>query len=93
MCTKNFIKGKDAKCPILVSRLGVTEPNLGIGGSLWQASNPADQVVEVGLGVEVGYPLQRIGNVAHNERIQSREQLQDPLRHWRLHPRKPAPLK
>ena len=53
----NFIKDKDVECPILVSWLGIIEPSPNIGESLWQALNPLDQVVKVGPGVDVGYPL------------------------------------
>ena len=53
----NFIKEKDVKGPILVSQLGIIEPNPSVGGSLQQASKPVDQVVELGPGVDVGYPL------------------------------------
>ena len=54
---RDLIKEKDSKRPILVSQLGITEPNPSTRGSLWRASNPVGQVVEVGLGVDVGYPL------------------------------------
>ena len=57
----DFIKKKDAKSPFLVSWLGITKPSPSIGGSLQQV----DSVVKVGLGMHVGYPLQRIGNADH----------------------------
>ena len=52
----NFIKEKDAKRPFLVSQLGITKPSPSTG-SLRQPSNPMDQLVEVGPGVDVGYVL------------------------------------
>ena len=54
----NCIKEKEVECPISVSRLGLTEPSQCTSESLWQALNPKDQVVKVGPGVDVGYPLQ-----------------------------------
>ena len=45
----NFIIEKEVKCPILVSRLRLTEPNHCTSESLWQALDPKDQVVKVGL--------------------------------------------
>ena len=53
-----FIKEKEVECLISVSRLGLTKPNQNTGESLWQAFDPKDQVVKVGPGVDVGYPLQ-----------------------------------
>ena len=53
----NFSKGKEVECPILVSWLGLIEPSQNIGESLWQALDPENQVVKVGLEVDVGYPL------------------------------------
>ena len=38
----NFIKEKEVECPILVSRLGLIEPNQNTSESLWQALNPED---------------------------------------------------
>ena len=54
----DFIKEKDAECPISVSRLGITEPSPSTGESLWQALNLDHQVVKVGPEVDVGFPLQ-----------------------------------
>ena len=54
----DFIKEKDAECPISVSRLGITEPSPSTGESLRQALNPDHQVVKVGPEVDVGFPLQ-----------------------------------
>ena len=54
----HLIKEKEVECPILVSWLGLTEPIQNIGESLRQALDPKDQVVKVGLEVDVGYPLQ-----------------------------------
>ena len=55
-----FIKEKEVKCPISVSRSVITEPSQTTGESytLWQALNPKEQVEKVGPGVDVGYPLQ-----------------------------------
>ena len=53
----NFIKEKEVECPISVSCLGLTGPSQCTGEYLWQALNPKDQVVKVGPGVDVGYPL------------------------------------
>ena len=53
-----MIKEKEVECPILVSRLGLTEPSQLTGESLRQALNPETQVVKVGPEVDVGYPLQ-----------------------------------
>ena len=53
-----FIKEKEVKCPILVSRSVLTEPSQTTGESLRQALNPKEQVEKVGPGVDVGYPLQ-----------------------------------
>ena len=53
-----FIKEKEVKCPILVSRSVITEPSQTTGESLRQALNPKEQVGKVGPGVDVGYPLQ-----------------------------------
>ena len=41
-----------------MSRLGLTKSSQNTGESLWQALDPEDQVVKVGLEVDVGYPLQ-----------------------------------
>ena len=54
----HFIKEKEVECPILVSRLGLTEPSQNTGESLRQALDPRDQVVKVGPEVDVGCPLQ-----------------------------------
>ena len=51
----NFIKEKEVECPILVSQLGLTEPSQNTGESLRQALDPKDQLVKVGLEVDVGY--------------------------------------
>ena len=53
-----LIKEKEVECPILVSRLGLTEPSQSTSESLRQALDPKDQVVKVGPEVDVGYPLQ-----------------------------------
>ena len=53
-----LIKEKEVECPISVSRLGLTEPSQNTGESLRQALDPEDQVMKVGLKVDVGYPLQ-----------------------------------
>ena len=53
----HLIKEKEVECPILVSRLGLTEPNQNTGESLRQALDLEDQVVKVGPEVDVGYPL------------------------------------
>ena len=54
----DLIKEKEVECPILVSRLGLTEPSQRTGESLRQALNPENQVVKVGPEVDVGCPLQ-----------------------------------
>ena len=53
-----FIKEKEVKCPISVSRLGITEPSQTTGESMRQALNPKEQVGKVEPEVDVGYPLQ-----------------------------------
>ena len=59
----NFIKEKGVQCPISVSQSRLTEPNHSTGESLRQALNPGDQVVKVGPGLDVGYPLQNTKSV------------------------------
>ena len=49
--------------PQFMSRLGITGPSSSTGGSLRQASDPKQQVVEVRPGVDVGYPLRSTGHV------------------------------
>ena len=44
----HVIKEKEVKCPISVSRLGLTEPSQNTGESLRQALDPENQVVKVG---------------------------------------------
>ena len=41
-----------------MSQLGLIEPSQNTGESLWQPLNLENEVVKVGLGVDVGYPLQ-----------------------------------
>ena len=60
-----LIKEKEVECPILVSRLGLTEPSQRTGESLWKALNPENQVVKVGPEVDVGYPLQSAAYAQH----------------------------
>ena len=58
--TNNDIKVEDmeAECSKPVFQMGIAGPSQCIGESQWQASNLVDQLVEVGLGMDVGYPLQ-----------------------------------
>ena len=48
---------KGAECPNLVPQLGIAGPIGCTGESQRQASNPIYEVVEVGPGADVGYPL------------------------------------
>ena len=54
----HLIKEKEVECPTSVSQLGLTEPSEHTSESLWHALDPKDQVVKVGLEVDVGYSLQ-----------------------------------
>ena len=56
------MKEKDAECPNLVPQLRITGPNQHNGACLRQASNQVDYLVQVGPGVDVGYPLRSNGN-------------------------------
>ena len=51
-----FIKEKEVKCPISVSRSGITEPSQITGESLRQALNPKEQVGKVEPGSGCGLP-------------------------------------
>ena len=78
----NFVKEKDVECPILVSRLGITEPSSTTSESLRQALSPIDQMVKVGPGVGVVTHSRVLGietNKQYLYGIQPRGQIQDPL--------------
>ena len=51
-----IVEEKDPKWHNLVSHLGIRKPNRRICESLYQASNPNQQLVEVGTEMDVGYP-------------------------------------
>lgn len=59
----NAIEEKVSKRPNLVSWLGITKPNQGIGETQRQASNQDYQVIEIGPGVDVVYPLWSCGTL------------------------------